>query len=57
MAQNYMHKTNISKGVIMMCTKDLFYQEFIIQGLEMKKYMHEWLKRVDQYYEEKRPKD
>ena len=57
MAHNYVYKTNISKGVIMMCSKDNYYQEFIIQGLEMKKYMHQWLKRVDQYYEEKRPKD
>tara|TARA_X000001382_G_scaffold66669_1_gene46332 strand:- start:71 stop:763 length:693 start_codon:yes stop_codon:yes gene_type:complete len=57
MAHNYVHKTNISKGVIMMCSKDNFYQEFIIQGLEMKKYMQQWLKKVDQYYEEQRPKD
>ena len=57
MAHNFVHKTNISKGVIMMCSKDNFYQEFIIQGLEMKKYMHEWLKRIDQYYEEMRGKD
>ena len=56
MAHNFVHKTNISKGVIMMCSKDNFYQEFIIQGLEMKKYMHQWLKKVDQYYEEQRPK-
>ena len=40
-----------------MCSKDNFYQEFIIQGLEMKKYMQQWLKKVDQYYEEQRPKD
>mgnify|MGYP003657802018 FL=1 len=57
MAHNYVYKTNISKGVIMMCSKDNYYQEFIIQGLEMKKYMHQWLKRIDQYYEEKRPKN
>ena len=57
MAHNYMHRTNISKGVIMMCSKDNFYQEFIIQGLEMKKYMHLWLKKVDQYYEEMKGKD
>jgi len=57
MAHNYVYKTNISKGVIMMCSKDNYYQEFIIQGLEMKKYMHQWLKRIDQYYEEQRPKD
>ena len=57
MAHNYVYKTNISKGVIMMCSKDNYYQEFIIQGLEMKKYMHQWLKRIDEYYEEQRPKD
>ena len=57
MAHNYVHKTNISKGVIMMCSKDNFYQEFIIAGLEMKKYMNQWLKKVDQYYDELKGKD
>ena len=57
MAHNYVYKTEIQKGVIMMCSKDNYYQEFIIQGLEMRKYQHEFLKRVDQYYEEQRPKD
>ena len=57
MAHNYVHRTNISKGVIMMCSKDNYYQEFIIQGIEMKKYMHQWLKKIDQYYEEMRGKD
>ena len=57
MAHNFVYRTNISKGVIMMCSKDNYYQEFIIQGLEMKKYMHEFLKKIDQYYEEMRGKD
>ena len=57
MAHNYVYQTGISKGVIMMCSKDNFYQEFIIQGLEMKKYMHMFLKRVDQYYDELKGKD
>ena len=57
MAHNYVHRTGISKGVIMMCSKDNFYQEFIIQGLEMKKYMHMFLKRIDEYYEEQKGKD
>ena len=57
MAHNFVHRTNISKGVIMMCSKDNFYQEFIIKGFEMKKYMHEWLKRVNEYYEEMKGKD
>ena len=53
MAHNYVHRTNISKGVIMMCSKDNYYQEFIIQGLEMKKYMHQWLGKVSKYYEQR----
>ena len=57
MAHNFVHRTNISKGVIMMCSKDNYYQEFVIQGLEMKKYMHEFLKKINQYYEEMRGKD
>ena len=57
MAHNYMHKTQIQKGVIMMCSKDNFYQEFIIQGLEMRKYQHQWLKKVDEYYDELKGKN
>jgi|TARA_R110002050_G_scaffold255880_2_gene394684 genome maintenance exonuclease 1 len=57
MAHNFIYKTNITKGVIMMCSKDLFYQEFVIQGSEFKKYMHLFLKKVDQYYEKIKQKD
>ena len=53
MAHNYMHRTSIKKGVIMMCSKDNFYQEFIIEGEEFKKYQHKWLGRVSQYYEQR----
>ena len=56
MAHNFIYKTKITKGVIMMCSKDNFYQEFIIQGLEFRKYMHMFLKKVDQYYKELKPK-
>ena len=50
MAHNTVHGTDIQRGVIMMCTPDNYYQEFIIEGEELKKYMHEFLKRTDQYY-------
>ena len=50
MAHNYMHKTNITKGVIMMCSKDNYYQEFIVEGEEFKKHAHNFLRRVDEYY-------
>jgi hypothetical protein len=50
MAHNTVHGTDIQKGVIMMVTPDNYYQEFIIEGEELKKYKHEFLSRVDQYY-------
>ena len=50
MAHDYVYKTSINKAVIMMCSKDNFYQEFIIEGEEYKKYKHKWLRRVDEYY-------
>lgn len=52
MAHNFIYKTSISKGVIMMCSKDNFYQEFIIEGKELQKYQHDYLRKVDQYYGE-----
>jgi len=54
MAHDYVHRTTISKGVIMMCSKDNFYQEFVIAGEEFKKYKYQWLGRVSQYYKSKR---
>ena len=54
MAHNTVYGTDIQKGVIMMVTPDNYYQEFIIEGQELKKYMHEFLRKVDQYYNEKK---
>jgi len=51
MAHNYVHKTNITKGVIMMCSKDNYYQEFVIEGSEFKKYTFKWIDKIDKYYE------
>ena len=53
MAHNYMHKTEITKGVIMMCSKDNYYQEFIVEGQEFKEYTHKWLGKVSDYYEQR----
>jgi hypothetical protein len=50
MAHNFIYKTSITKGVVMMCSKDLYYQEFVIEGLELQKYQHNFLRKVDQYY-------
>jgi len=50
MAHNILFDTQITKGVVMMCSKDNYYQEFIVEGEEFKKYAHNFLRRVDEYY-------
>jgi len=39
--------------VIMMCSKDNYYQEFVIEGKEFQKYKHNFLRRVDEYYKQR----
>jgi len=38
---------------VMMCSKDNYYQEFVIEGKEFQKYKHNFLRRVDEYYEKR----
>jgi genome maintenance exonuclease 1 len=52
MAHNEIHKTNIRKGVILMCSKDYEYQEFILEPKDFDYWTEQWLKRVEQYYRE-----
>jgi len=35
----------------MICTPDLYYQEFKIQDAELRSWKHKWLKRLDMYHE------
>ena len=51
MAHDYVHQSNIEQGVIMVCTPDLYYQEFVVSGAELRRYKHEFLKRLDMYYD------
>ena len=51
MAHDYVHNSNIEQGVIMVCTPDLYYQEFKVEGPELRRYKHEFLKRLDMYHD------
>jgi len=51
MAHDYVHGSQIRQGIIMICTPDLYYQEFKFQDGELRKWKHKFLKRLDQYYE------
>ena len=51
MAHDYVHKSNIRQAVIMICTPDLYFQEFKLQDGELRQWKHKFLARVNQYYE------
>ena len=50
MAHNYVYGTKIQKGVILMCSKDLLFQEFEVEGNDFVKHQHDFLRKIDQYY-------
>ena len=52
MAHNQVHKTEITQGVILMCTPDNYFQKFQVKGKEFIKYQHQFLERVSKYYEQ-----
>ena len=51
LAHDYTHKSQIRQGVIMVCTPDLYYQEFKIQDESLRSWKHRFLKRLDMYHE------
>ena len=56
MAHNHVHRSEITQGVILMCTPDNYFQKFQIKGKEFIKYQHRFPERVDKYYEQKNSK-
>jgi len=51
MAHDHVYGSKIRQGVIMMCTPDLYYQEFKIQDADLRSWKHQFLKRLDMYHE------
>ena len=50
MAHDAVYGTNIEQGVIMMCSKDGYYQQFVIEGKEFREAKHNFLGRLDGFY-------
>jgi genome maintenance exonuclease 1 len=49
-AHNEIYGTKIRKGVILMCSADNQYQEFVVEGNEFDTWSDNWWKRVEEYY-------
>ena len=50
MAHDHVHGSQIRQGVIMMCTPDLYYQEFKIADEELRHWKHRFLVRLNMFY-------
>ena len=51
MAHDAYYGSRIRQGVIMVCTPDLYYQEFKIQDADLRRWKHKFLKRLHNYNE------
>ena len=56
-AHDCIYGTEIEQTVILICTPDLFFQRFIVNGDRFRHYKSEALKRVDKYYQLKKGLD
>ena len=58
-AHDYVYKTNIEQGVILMTTPDCFFQKFVVNGARFRQIKWEWLKKVGDFYKmrEKSPRE
>jgi len=54
MAHDVVYKTCIDQGVVLMCSKDKYFQKFTSNGKEFTRYKHKFLEKVDQYYKLKK---
>ena len=52
LAHNEVHGTNIRKGIILMCSKDYEYQEFILEPKDFDYWTNRWCDRVSEYYKQ-----
>ena len=50
MAHDQIYKTCIDQGVVLMCSKDGFFQKFTSNGADFTRFKHKFLGRVDQFY-------
>lgn len=52
LAHNNTHGTDIRTGVILMCSADNEYQEFVLDESEFDYWANKWFDRIEQYYRE-----
>ena len=54
MAHDVVYGTCVDQGVVLMCSKDKYFQKFTSNGKEFTRHKHKFLEKVDQYYKLKK---
>jgi hypothetical protein len=49
-----MFNIHVGRAINFICTKDFYYQEFMFDGEEFRQAKYTWMKKVEQYYKEKK---
>ena len=50
MAHDVIYGTCVDQGVILMCSKEGFFQKFTTTGREFTRFKHKFLRRIDEFY-------
>jgi len=53
MAHDQIYGTCVDQGVILMCSKDGFFQKFTSNGSEFTRFKHKFLSKIGQFYQKK----
>ena len=53
LAHNVVYNSNITQGIVLLCTVENLFQDFRIQGVKLKEYQNKFLEKVDQYYHQR----
>ena len=53
LAHNVVHNSNITQGIVLLCTVDNLFQDFRIQGVKLEEYQNKFLEKVEQYYHQR----
>jgi len=54
LAHNTVYNSRITQGVILLCTVDYLFQEFIIEGNQLIEFQNKFLERVELFYHQLR---
>jgi len=53
LAHNVVHNSNITQGIVLLCTVDNLFQDFRIQGIKLEEYQNKFLEKVEQFYHQR----